>query len=127
MFEKRLQTNPRSQILENKSFRIRVQNRQIHSNDAERSLRAEILAEVRNAEKRLSSNLEIEALVAGLKAGKQVKQLNKDVEADNRIRAVTTLQQVVYGVRERNRLEGHSNYVYSVAMPRWQDHCNSQL
>jgi len=49
-----------------------------------------------------------------LKAGKQVKQ-HKDVEADNRIRAVTTLQQVVYGVRERNRLEGHSGPVWSVA------------
>ncbi|MDF5733276.1 MAG: AAA-like domain-containing protein [Rhizonema sp. PD38] len=76
---------------------------------------AEILAETRNAENRLSLNLDIEALVAGLKAGKQVKKLNQDVEADNRIRVVTTLQQVVYGVRERNRLEGHSGTVYSVA------------
>ncbi|MEM7578336.1 MAG: AAA-like domain-containing protein [Cyanobacteria bacterium P01_A01_bin.80] len=79
---------------------------------------AEILADTLNAQNLLASKdsgLEIEALVAGLKAGKKVKELGKDVEADNRIRAVTTLQQLVYSNREQNRLEAHSGVVLSVA------------
>ena len=81
-----------------------------------RQFNAEILAETLNAQNLLASNLELEALLAGLKAGNRVKQLNKKyVEADNRMRAVATLQQAVYGVNERNRLQGHSGIVWGVA------------
>ena len=71
--------------------------------------------DILNAENKFTFNSKIEALVAGLKAGKRIKELKENVEADNRIRGITTLQEVVYGIRERNQLEGHRDKVLSVA------------
>ncbi|MEH2183680.1 AAA-like domain-containing protein, partial [Nostoc sp.] len=84
--------------------------------DAEKGrINAEILADSLKSQMLMASNLELNALVAGLKVGKRLKTLNKNVEPDTRILAVATLQQVLYGIKERNRLEGHSDLVYSVA------------
>ncbi|MEH1863886.1 MAG: AAA-like domain-containing protein, partial [Nostoc sp.] len=84
--------------------------------DAEkRQINAEILANSLKSQNLMGSNLELDALVAGLKVGKQLKTPNKNVEPDTRVLAVATLQQVVYGVKERNRLEGHSSWVNGVA------------
>ncbi|WP_292731365.1 AAA-like domain-containing protein [Nostoc sp. JL31] len=63
----------------------------------------------------MASNLELDALVTGLKVGKRLKTPNKTVELDTRVLAVATLQQVIYGVKELNRLEDHSNSVRGVA------------
>jgi WD40 repeat protein len=76
---------------------------------------AEISSDSYKAQNLLNANLELEALVTGLKFGKQLKNSDKNVESDTRALAVSTLDQLVYGVQEHNRLEGHSNYVYSVA------------
>jgi WD40 repeat protein len=38
-----------------------------------------------------------------------------EAKPDTRIRVVTALRQAVYGVRERNRLEGHNAEVNSVS------------
>ncbi|MDZ8184087.1 MAG: AAA-like domain-containing protein [Nostoc sp. ChiSLP02] len=84
--------------------------------DAEkRRTNAEILADSLKSQNLMASNLELEALVAGLKVGKRLKTPDKNVEPDTRVLAVATLQQVVYGVKERNRLEGHSSSVRGVA------------
>ncbi|KAB8317049.1 hypothetical protein SD81_027135, partial [Tolypothrix campylonemoides VB511288] len=76
---------------------------------------AEILAQSLTSENLFASNLNLEALIESLKLGKRVKLPDKNVEADKRMKAVATLQQVVYGITERNRLEGHSSVVRSVA------------
>jgi len=84
--------------------------------DAEKQrVNAEITGDSYKAENLLSANLELEALVTGLKLGKQLKNSDKNVEPDTKALAVSTLQQLVYGVQERNRLEGHSDAVWSVA------------
>ncbi|MEH1926518.1 AAA-like domain-containing protein, partial [Nostoc sp.] len=80
-----------------------------------RRINAEIIADSLKSQNLLAANLELDALVAGLKVGKRLKTSNKNVEPDTRILAVATLQQVLYGVKERNRLEGHSNSVRGVA------------
>jgi WD40 repeat protein len=56
----------------------------------------------------------LEALIEGLRAGIPLKQVS-EAKPDTRIRVVTALRQAVYGVRERNRLEGHNAEVNSVS------------
>ncbi|WP_243714146.1 AAA-like domain-containing protein [Nostoc sp. 106C] len=80
-----------------------------------RRVNAEILAESLKSQNLLASNLELDALVAGLKLGKRLKKADKNVEPDTQVLAVATLQQIIYGVRESNRLEGHISPVQSVA------------
>ncbi|MBG1244872.1 AAA-like domain-containing protein, partial [Nostoc sp. NZL] len=84
--------------------------------DADKSrINTEILAQSLKSQNLMAANLELYALVEGLKVGKQLKTLNKNVEPDTRVLAVATLQQIIYGVKERNRLEDHSSTVNSVA------------
>ncbi len=54
---------------------------------------------------------EFEALLEALRAGKQLQALDKSVraKANAQIQVVTALHQAVYGVKERNRLEGHGD------------------
>uniref|UniRef100_UPI0039C621D8 P83/100 family protein n=1 Tax=Nostoc sp. CCY 9925 TaxID=3103865 RepID=UPI0039C621D8 len=80
-----------------------------------RRTNAEILADSLKSQNLLGSNLELDALVAGLKLGKRLKTPDKNVEPDTRVLAVATLHQVIYGVKERNRLEAHSSSVLGVA------------
>ncbi|WP_414588399.1 AAA-like domain-containing protein, partial [Scytonema sp. PCC 10023] len=75
----------------------------------------EIFIQSLTSENLFTSNLNFEALIESLKLGKRVKLPDKDIEPSNRMNAVATLQQIVYGIRERNRLEGHSDSVTSVA------------
>jgi WD40 repeat protein/energy-coupling factor transporter ATP-binding protein EcfA2 len=56
-----------------------------------------------------SSGLDIEALEEALKVGNKLKQKN-DLTKSTRLQAIATLQEVVYGVHELNRLE-HNNWV----------------
>ena len=57
------------------------------------------------------------ALLEGLAAADQLKQLGQSAGAEDNTRIVTTvaLQQAVYGVQERNILEQHQDYVWSVS------------
>ncbi|MEH2025689.1 AAA-like domain-containing protein, partial [Nostoc sp.] len=80
-----------------------------------RRINAEILANSLKSQNLMASNLELDALVAGLKVGKRLKKPDKNVESDTRVLAIASLQQIIYGVKEHNRLEGHSSYVTSVA------------
>ncbi|MEW6492768.1 MAG: AAA-like domain-containing protein [Cyanobacteriota bacterium] len=59
---------------------------------------------------------EFEALLEALRAGKQLQTLDESVraKADAQMQVVTALHQAIYGVKEHNRLEGHSKGIISV-------------
>ncbi|OZH51826.1 hypothetical protein AFK68_28385 [Hydrocoleum sp. CS-953] len=59
---------------------------------------------------------EFEALLEALRAAKILQSLSKSIrtKADAEMLVVTALHQAVYGVKERNRLEGHKDGVNSV-------------
>jgi len=74
-----------------------------------------------------NSNLNIEGLLASLRAGQHLNRTRTgksvqarsqslgETEVDTRMQIVTTLRQVVYGIKEQNRLEGHKALVNSVS------------
>jgi len=76
--------------------------------------RAQISALSASSEALFVSHKEFDALLEGLRAWKYLNQAKQGVAA-NRMRVVTTLQQAMYGVRERNRLEGHRDVVWDVS------------
>jgi WD40 repeat protein/tetratricopeptide (TPR) repeat protein len=55
-----------------------------------------------------------DALLKSIRAGRDLKS-SLGATAETRTRVITALQQAVYGVREYNRLEGHSDWVSSVS------------
>ncbi|BAZ28565.1 WD-40 repeat protein [Cylindrospermum sp. NIES-4074] len=58
---------------------------------------------------------EFDALVAGLHAGIPLERVGKDkADPNTQLRVQEVLQQALDSVRERNRLEGHNNYVTSI-------------
>ena len=82
---------------------------------AEKSLaNSEVLVQSLTTENLFASGFELDALLSGLEAGKKLKKYDQAVDPDNRTKAIVALQQVVYGLKEHNRLEGHSGPVYSV-------------
>ncbi len=64
---------------------------------------------------------QLNALVAGVKAGRQIERMKRfgnvlvSVPADTQGETVRVLEKVVYNIQEYNRLEQHSDQVYSVA------------
>ncbi|WP_293111229.1 hypothetical protein, partial [Moorena sp. SIO4G3] len=62
----------------------------------------------------VDANRTLDALILSLEAAQQLQQ-SLGVSADTQTRVVTALQQAVYGVRERNRLKGHRDWVSSVS------------
>jgi WD40 repeat protein/tetratricopeptide (TPR) repeat protein len=67
-----------------------------------------------NSESLWASNKELEALVEGLKAGKKLKYGWK-IEPNTKNQVVSRLQEVVYNVRDRNRLEGHIDTITDIS------------
>ncbi|GAB1543689.1 hypothetical protein NUACC21_63650 [Scytonema sp. NUACC21] len=63
------------------------------------------------SESSLLSNKQLEALVAAVQAGKQLKNAIFEPNAALKQTAIVTLQQAVYRVQERNRLIGHESYI----------------
>ncbi len=84
------------------------------------SINAQLSAMSVSSEALFASNKKFDALIQGLRAARRLKEvetLEKSslrVEPDTRIQVVTALEQAVYGTHERNRLEGHSDVVWSV-------------
>ncbi|MBP5976515.1 CHAT domain-containing protein, partial [Brasilonema sp. CT11] len=74
----------------------------------------EILAQSVTTENLFASSSELDALLFGLKAGKNVKKYDKAVDSDNRTKAIGSLREVVYGLKVHNRLEGHGGLINSV-------------
>ena len=72
------------------------------------------------------SNQHIEAMIAGVINGVQIKRLTTEVDkitlehlrANTLIRAITALEQIIYGTHEYNRLEGHGYFVNKVCYSR---------
>ncbi|NMF64317.1 nSTAND1 domain-containing NTPase [Brasilonema octagenarum] len=61
-----------------------------------------------------ASDQKFDALIEGIKAGEKLKRAI-GVDPDTKFEALTALQQAVYWVRERNRLEGQSGDFLSIA------------
>ncbi|AFZ14569.1 WD-40 repeat-containing protein [Crinalium epipsammum PCC 9333] len=80
---------------------------------AEDLQRSQIDALSRYADALWQSHQELDALREAIRAGVTLKQID-GIKTDTRVRVVTALQQVVYGIRERNRFAGHSSSVKSV-------------
>ena len=82
-----------------------------------------IVARTISAEALFLSNNLIEALIAGVIGGVQLRRLITQVspeilsklKANTQNRAITALEQVVYSIHEYNRLEGHGFWVNRVA------------
>ena len=75
---------------------------------------AQLNAATASAEAQFASNKEMEALLASLKAAKQLQQ-TRQTQPDTKMRIVATLRQVIYGIREYNILEGHERSAISVS------------
>ncbi|MEG4293087.1 hypothetical protein QUB76_30310, partial [Microcoleus sp. D2B6] len=67
-----------------------------------------------NSESLWASDKELEALVEALKAGKKLKY-GWRIEPNTRNQVVSRLQEIVYNVRERNRLEGHTDTITDIS------------
>ncbi len=121
-----------SKSLSNQDYQFLTASQELDKREMQRILEAEkeasqILAQANQAlevvlksasSKALSlAGQEFEALLEALRAGKQLQSLDKSVraKADAQMQVVTALRQAVYGVKECNRLEGHSNAVTSVS------------
>jgi WD40 repeat protein len=61
-----------------------------------------------------ASNKEFDALIESLRAWRKLNQ-GDGLQPDTKARVVTALQQAVYGVKEVNRLEGHTDVLWGVA------------
>jgi WD40 repeat protein/tetratricopeptide (TPR) repeat protein len=86
----------------------------LQSQRAERSeTNFKISAITAASEALFASNKEFDALLESLRAWKRLKQAD-GVQAETRMRVVSALQQAVYGIKEQNRLEGHSDIVWGV-------------
>lgn len=76
-----------------------------------------ILSLSKASEAFLASHQQIEALVMALKTGRRLTESSWGT-ADVPIQAIIALQQAVYSIKERSRLEGHSDWVTSVSFSR---------
>ncbi|MBD2071882.1 CHAT domain-containing protein [Leptolyngbya sp. FACHB-671] len=60
-----------------------------------------------------NSGKELEALLASLRAGRQLSWFFSE-NPETRAKVVTSLQQIIYGIREYNRLDGHDRTVIDI-------------
>jgi WD40 repeat protein len=83
---------------------------------SQNSLKSEIQALSASSEALFASNQELEGLTAGIRAGQQLKKLPW-VDASTQTTVANVLQNVLYRIKEYNRLEGHrggaSQFVFS--------------
>ncbi|OKH39530.1 hypothetical protein FACHB389_07850 [Nostoc calcicola FACHB-389] len=88
-------------------------------NKAKEATQQTAIALAQSSEFSLVSNRQIEALIAATQSNRQLsgRTLRKDVNLEQTAnqQAVVALRQAIYNMQEQNRLEGHSNSVYSVA------------
>lgn len=84
----------------------------IRAERSEGNLRISAIAAA--SEALFASNKEFDALIESLRAWRKLKYAD-NVQGDTKARVVTALQQAVYGVKEVNRLEGHTDVLWGVA------------
>ena len=80
---------------------------------------AEINALTATSEALYFSNYKFDALLESLKVGFKWKQFKKNIGrgrslSETKFKIAATLQQAVYGVKEKNRLEGHLDVIWGV-------------
>ncbi|OUL31314.1 hypothetical protein BV372_20345 [Nostoc sp. T09] len=63
----------------------------------------------------LLSHDQLEALVTAVQAGKKLQEIPALVDIKLKQKTIANLQQAVYGIQERNRLQGHSARILSVS------------
>lgn len=76
------------------------------------SQRQTAIAQAKTSETFLASNQQLEALLSGLRVAQTVRSPKWHGEIP--VQVAFSLQQVVYGIQERNRLEGHADWVTGV-------------
>jgi WD40 repeat protein len=60
-----------------------------------------------------NSGKQLEALLQILRAGQQLSY-SRDADSDTQTKLIVSLHQIIYGIRESNRLDGHTRTVISV-------------
>ena len=82
---------------------------------AQRATQGEINALASSAQAKLAASQEIEALTEAIELGQLLKDQHGPRSPAKNQAALLALQQVVYGVQERNRLEGFGDTVYQAS------------
>ncbi len=92
----------------------------------DKAMENEINALLESSENALLASKQLEALIAAVKAGKQLQELNSGLrnwvkpiydtrgEAESESKSVTVLHRVLSEIREKNRLQGHSDRINRV-------------
>ncbi|CAD5944281.1 putative WD repeat-containing protein all2124 [Planktothrix rubescens] len=78
------------------------------------AIKGQINALAAEAESRFSAKDQLGALLASMKTARQLKQ-SFGLSANDRIQTLVKIQQPIYKIQERNRLEGHSDSVETVS------------
>ncbi|PSN19148.1 hypothetical protein C7271_08800 [filamentous cyanobacterium CCP5] len=80
-----------------------------------KSANSATLAQSLIAKSLFDSNLQIEGLLKSMETAQSMQAQGKLIDGDKRMQTAAVLQEAVYSIREKNRLEGHSGRVLSVA------------
>jgi WD40 repeat protein/energy-coupling factor transporter ATP-binding protein EcfA2 len=70
------------------------------------------------SEARFLAKDQLGAMIASVKAGKQLLEASTNVKDKLRERTQAVLRQTIYGIQERNRIQGHSGMVWDVSFSR---------
>jgi hypothetical protein len=88
-------------------------------NKAKEATQQTAIALAQSSEASLLSNRQLEALIAALQSNRQLSgktlRKNANLEQAANQKSVMALRRAIYKMQERNRLEGHSNWVNDVA------------
>ncbi|HEY9636569.1 MAG TPA: TIR domain-containing protein, partial [Coleofasciculaceae cyanobacterium] len=76
---------------------------------------SELQAISKSSEVLFASNKSLDALIAALKARQRLQKIGR-VDAKTQVQVESALRQAVYGAVEYNRLSGHSDVVYGLAL-----------
>ncbi|MGB6168208.1 MAG: hypothetical protein WBF52_11520, partial [Geitlerinemataceae cyanobacterium] len=93
--------------------RVVTKNSELESQKRE----VETVARTATAEAYIFSNKKFDALLESLRAQREWQNL-KNADYPTQLRVISTLQQAIYLIKERNRLEGHKDIVWDVSYSR---------
>ncbi|MEM7066531.1 MAG: TIR domain-containing protein [Cyanobacteria bacterium P01_B01_bin.77] len=81
----------------------------------QRELNARLLAQSLKVEKMATSGLQIDALEEAIRGYQEIQTVSRGLYSGQRLRAIGSLQEALYGMTEQNRLAGHSKTVWDVS------------
>jgi WD40 repeat protein len=79
-----------------------------------REINAQVLAQSYKVENWSNSGLQIDALVEAVRSYQEMDTKSHMLDPGQKLRIISSLQQVLSGIVEQNRLEGHGSYVNDV-------------